>query len=108
MSDRADPSYDRRAGQERAADAPPPIVYDPPTDPLEIVAQGERWVAINKPSMLLSVPGRGEDKADCAHARVATLYPDATGPLTVHRLDLETSGILLFGLDPRAQATLSR
>ena len=55
-------------------------------------------IAISKPSGLLSVPGRGADKQDCAHRRVQTDYADA---LIVHRLDMGTSGILIFarGLD---------
>lgn len=72
-----------------------------------VIARADRWLAIDKPSGLLSVPGRGADKADCARSRVRALVPEATGPLTVHRLDLETSGILLFGLDRRAHASLS-
>lgn len=89
--------------------APPPAhIYDPPLGPLVVVAEGERWVAVDKPSGLLSVPGRTEDKQDCARSRLELQYPDATGPITVHRLDMDTSGILLMALDPRAQATLSR
>lgn len=61
-------------------------------------------VAIDKPSGLLSVPGRGPDKADCASARVQALYPDA---LIVHRLDMGTSGLLVFGRGPEAQRRLS-
>jgi tRNA pseudouridine32 synthase/23S rRNA pseudouridine746 synthase len=50
-------------------------------------------VVVNKPSGLLSVPGRGEDKQDCASLRVQALYPDA---LIVHRLDMATSGLLVM------------
>lgn len=86
----------------------PELPYNPPAEGPEVIEQGERWVAVNKPSGLLSVPGRGEHKADCARSRVQAMFPDATGPMTVHRLDLETSGILLLALDKRAHVTLSR
>ena len=56
---------------------------------------------------MLSVPGKGPEKADCAAARIAALFPSATGPLVVHRLDMETSGLLVFGLDEDAQRDLS-
>ncbi len=62
---------------------------------------------VDKPSGMLSVPGKGPEKADCAAARIAALFPSATGPLVVHRLDMETSGLLVFGLDPEAQRDLS-
>jgi tRNA pseudouridine32 synthase/23S rRNA pseudouridine746 synthase len=57
---------------------------------------------------MLSVPGKGPEKADCAARRVAAMFPRATGPLVVHRLDMETSGLLVFGLDEASQRELSR
>lgn len=63
---------------------------------------------VDKPAGLLSVPGKGADKADCVPARVAKLFPKATGPLVVHRLDMDTSGLLVLGLNPDAQRALSR
>jgi tRNA pseudouridine32 synthase / 23S rRNA pseudouridine746 synthase len=62
-------------------------------------------LAIDKPAGLLSVPGRGPDKADCAIARVQAHFADA---LVVHRLDMGTSGILVFGRGLQAQRALSR
>jgi len=67
-----------------------------------------RWVVIDKPAGLLSVPGKGAEKQGCAAARVREAFPDARGPLVVHRLDMDTSGLLLFGLDDDAQRQLSR
>jgi tRNA pseudouridine32 synthase / 23S rRNA pseudouridine746 synthase len=61
-------------------------------------------VVVNKPSGLLSVPGRGADKQDCVAARVQALYP---GALTVHRLDMETSGLMLMARSAYAQRTLA-
>lgn len=66
-----------------------------------------RWVVIDKPSGLLSVPGKGADKQDCAASRVRAAFAHADGPLVVHRLDMDTSGLLLLGLDAEAQRLLS-
>lgn len=74
---------------------------------LSIVHQTPRYVVIDKPSGLLSVPGKGEANKDCVAARVARLFPAATGPLIVHRLDMDTSGLIVLGLDPDAQRDLS-
>ncbi|GMV26107.1 MAG: hypothetical protein AMXMBFR58_21380 [Phycisphaerae bacterium] len=75
---------------------------------LPIIHASDRFVVIDKPSMMLSVPGRGEHKQDCVAARVRTKFPTATGPLTVHRLDYETSGLMVFALDEEAHRLLSR
>jgi tRNA pseudouridine32 synthase/23S rRNA pseudouridine746 synthase len=61
-------------------------------------------VIVNKPSGLLSVPGRGDEKQDCMISRVQAEFPEA---LTVHRLDMETSGLLVFARGPEAQRALS-
>lgn len=62
---------------------------------------------MDKPAGMLSVPGKGANKQDCVASRVAAMFPGATGPLVVHRLDMETSGLLVLGLDPGAQRSLS-
>lgn len=59
----------------------------------------------DKPAGLLSVPGRGPDKADCLAARVQARYPDAR---VVHRLDMDTSGLLVMARGADAQRALSR
>ncbi|MBW8880222.1 MAG: RNA pseudouridine synthase [Asticcacaulis sp.] len=61
-------------------------------------------VVADKPSGLLSVPGRGPDKQDCLIARVQADFPDA---LTVHRLDMATSGLIVLGRGTEAQRRLS-
>ena len=61
-------------------------------------------VVVNKPAGLLSVPGRGPDRADCAWARVAAQWPDAQ---VVHRLDQATSGLLLFARGATLQRAFS-
>ena len=81
-----------------------------PTDPpqLTVLRRHERFVAIDKPSGLLSVPGRAPEHHDSVYTRARALFPDATGPLIMHRLDWETSGVLLLALDPEAHAHLGR
>jgi tRNA pseudouridine32 synthase/23S rRNA pseudouridine746 synthase len=76
---------------------------------LAIVARGESWVVVDKPAGLLSVPGKGDEpwKKDCVASRVAAMCPDATGPMIVHRLDMDTSGLLVLGLTAEAQRGLS-
>lgn len=73
-----------------------------------IIFADPRFVVINKPSGMLSVPGKGEDKADCAVSRVRAMFPHASGPLVVHRLDMDTSGLLVLGLNPDSQRDLSK
>jgi tRNA pseudouridine32 synthase / 23S rRNA pseudouridine746 synthase len=72
------------------------------------VFQDEHLVVVDKPSGLLSVPGKGAQHQDCVASRVRAMFPRATGPLTVHRLDMDTSGLLVLGLTPEAQRSLSR
>ena len=59
---------------------------------------------LDKPAGLLSVPGRGPDKQDCASARAQAQWPDA---LIVHRLDMATSGLLLMARGAALQRSLS-
>lgn len=80
------------------------VDYAPPQDPLEVLHEDHEMLAVNKPSGLLSVPGRGEHLADCLLSRVQAAYPTA---LLVHRLDRDTSGVMVFGLTPHAQRFLS-
>ena len=65
----------------------------------------DAFVIVDKPSGLLSVPGRGPHKADCLSARVQAAFPDA---LVVHRLDMETSGLMVFARGIEAQRTIGR
>jgi tRNA pseudouridine32 synthase/23S rRNA pseudouridine746 synthase len=62
-------------------------------------------VVLDKPSGLLAVPGRGPDLQDCQSARVQAVIPAA---LVVHRLDRDTSGLMVMALTPQAQRDLSR
>lgn len=71
---------------------------------LEIVFLDGSLVAVDKPTGLLSVPGRGADKQDCAYSRIRGQFPEA---LMVHRLDMDTSGLMLFARSLEVQRNLS-
>lgn len=78
-------------------------IYSPPDTPLSILHQDHEILIVDKPTGLLSVPGRGEHLADCLLSRVQAAFPEA---LLVHRLDRDTSGIMVFALTPHAQRHL--
>jgi len=77
--------------------------YSPPQDPLIILHDDHEILIVDKPSGLLSVPGKGEHLADCLLSRVQAVFPMA---LLVHRLDRDTSGVMVFALTPNAQRHL--
>jgi tRNA pseudouridine32 synthase/23S rRNA pseudouridine746 synthase len=79
--------------------------YQPPVDTgLDVLFVDETLLVVDKPSGLLSVPGRGEHKQDCLITRVQREYADA---LIVHRLDMETSGLLMLARGKEAHRHLS-
>ena len=53
------------------------LSYNPPSDPLDIIYEDAEIVLVNKPSGLLSVPGKGEDLSDCLIERLKVIFPDA-------------------------------
>lgn len=61
---------------------------------LEIIFEDEWLVVVNKPAGMLSVPGK-EEEMDSVYQRLKVKYPEASGPMIVHRLDMATSGLLL-------------
>lgn len=80
--------------------------YLPPADTgLEPLFADATLLVVDKPAGLLSVPGRGEDKADCLASRIQARFPDA---LIVHRLDMSTSGLLLLARGEEMHRQLSR
>jgi tRNA pseudouridine32 synthase/23S rRNA pseudouridine746 synthase len=72
-----------------------------------IIHEDERLIVLDKPSGLLSVPGIGPEKADCLAARVAAAFPEQE-PRIVHRLDRDTSGVIVMAFDAEAHRELSR
>jgi tRNA pseudouridine32 synthase/23S rRNA pseudouridine746 synthase len=73
------------------------------TPPLIAIHEDEHLLVLEKPSGLLCVPGRGDDKQDCLSARAQRQWPDA---LVVHRLDMATSGLVLMARNPAVQRAL--
>jgi len=78
--------------------------YAPPDEPLRVIHADHALLVVDKPAGLLTVPGKGEDLADCLIARVQKVFPEA---LLVHRLDRDTSGVIVFALTRHAQRELS-
>ena len=74
-------------------------------DSFQLIHADDSLLVLNKPSGLLAVPGRGEDKQDCLSRRVQAHYPDA---LIVHRLDMATSGLMLMARGIAMQRALSQ
>lgn len=83
----------------------PAFTYTPPADPPQVLHADHEILVVAKPAGLLSVPGRGEGKSDCLIERLRGAFPTI---LLVHRLDQDTSGVMVFGLTPHAQRTLSK
>ncbi len=81
------------------------FTYAPPAEAPAILHADHEILVVGKPAGLLSVPGRGEGKADCLIERLRGAFPTI---LLVHRLDQDTSGVMVFGLTPHAQRHLSK
>lgn len=77
--------------------------YNPPQDSLTFLHDDHEVLLVEKPSGLLSVPGKGPELADCLITRVQAVFPTA---LLVHRLDRDTSGVMIFALTRHAQRHL--
>lgn len=83
-----------------------PFVYNPPAEPwLDILYLDKDILVVNKPSGLLTNPGRSEDMQDCLLHRVQQQFPLAQ---LVHRLDMSTSGLVVFALRRKAEAALKQ
>lgn len=79
--------------------------YAPPDVPLSILYQDRSLLVADKPSGLLSVPGKLEGRSDCLETRLRLAYP---GTLLVHRLDCDTSGVMIFARNKAAQGFLGQ
>lgn len=82
-----------------------PFHYRPPVSPLDILHQDKDIIVLNKPSGLLTCPGKGEHLADSLLSRVQQQFPQAR---LVHRLDLATSGIVVIALRKKAEIALKQ
>lgn len=78
--------------------------YNPPNTEIPILYQDDHLLLVNKPSGLLSVPGKTPEKHDCLISRVQVHFPDA---LIVHRLDMSTSGLMILALGKSMHRSLS-
>ncbi len=83
---------------------PPDTPVPAPAPGIKLVYADEALIVLDKPSGLLSVPGRGPDKQDCLSARVQAQFSDA---LVVHRLDMATSGLMVMARSAPVQRAMS-
>lgn len=89
----------------QSAAVPPPPPYRPPHAPyLSVAHMDDEAIVVDKPAGLLSVPGRPAGGSDCVETRAAAAFGRA---FIVHRLDLDTSGLILLARTKRAQRALS-
>jgi tRNA pseudouridine32 synthase/23S rRNA pseudouridine746 synthase len=82
---------------------PPPRVYAPPPGELRVIYRDEAIVIIDKPAGLLSTPGNGPDMRDSVVSRAEAIAP---GARVVHRLDMDTSGVMVLALNGAAHRHL--
>ncbi|WP_417477510.1 RluA family pseudouridine synthase [Maricaulis sp.] len=86
--------------------SPRPFTYNPPpAGPLPIVHVDDHILVLDKPAGLLTVAGNTPELADCLEARVLARYPGAT---MIHRLDMDTSGLIVLALNARAHAHIGK
>ncbi|WHP04471.1 pseudouridine synthase [Acinetobacter corruptisaponis] len=81
------------------------FIYMPPQEPLEIIYEDEDLVVVNKPAGLLSVMGRLPEHQDSAYLRILEKFPTAK---VTHRLDMATSGLLMFAKHRDAEVVVSK
>jgi tRNA pseudouridine32 synthase/23S rRNA pseudouridine746 synthase len=82
-----------------------PYIVPPCTRPVEILYRDEHLLFINKPDLLLSIPGRHPQNGDCVIRRMQQQHPTAS---MVHRLDLDTSGVMVIPLAKQVHSHISR
>ena len=79
--------------------------YQPPDVPLSILYQDRDIIVVDKPAGLLSVPGKLDGRKDCLETRLRAAFWDS---LLVHRLDCDTSGVMIFARTKQAQGFLGQ
>lgn len=83
---------------------PNQYIYTPPMEPyLTVIHEDEDIIVLDKPSGLLSVPGKPEELKDCLESRARERYPTAS---TIHRLDKDTSGVVVMALNKWAHGRI--
>ena len=80
-------------------------ILTPTTEPWQLIYQDEQLIVVNKPAMLLTVPGRHPANFDCLVSRVQQEFPTAQ---VVHRLDYDTSGLVILPLTKSALSNISK
>ena len=75
---------------------------------MKLIHEGPNFVVVEKASGFLSVPGRGPGKRDCVAARIKEVFPGCLPQPAVHRLDMDTSGLMVLALTAAAHKNLSR
>ncbi len=75
---------------------------------MQIIHSDPYIIVIIKPGGMLAVPGRGADKQDCATNRLRSLFPDIPVQPAVHRLDMTTSGLMVFARNKESHRQLCR
>ena len=83
----------------------PPYLVPHSSEPIQVLYRDADVLLVRKPDLLLSVPGRHPLNRDCLITRLQVDYPSAK---TVHRLDLDTSGVMIIALSARSQSALGR
>ena len=83
----------------------PDFAYDPPDTPLQILHEDAAIIVVDKPAGLLTVPGKLANREDCLITRLQAARWDA---LTVHRLDCDTSGVIIFARTKQSQGFLGQ
>jgi tRNA pseudouridine32 synthase/23S rRNA pseudouridine746 synthase len=83
----------------------PPYIVPYCHETIGLVYADQQLIMVNKPSQLLSVPGRHPQNKDCLATRIQQQYPSAR---IVHRLDMDTSGVMVLALNSESHKALSR
>ncbi len=88
------------------ADTPRPFEYTPPpVGPLPVLHVDDHLLVLDKPTGLLTVPGNRPERADCLESRARAEFPTAR---IIHRLDMDTSGVIVLALTAYAQAHIGK
>ena len=106
-------SPESAAGGDEAVEAAeaataPPLLGGPPAGELRVVYEDAWLVVVDKPAGLLTVPGLVRELADCVLARLRARHPEHPDLLVAHRLDLDTSGLVVAAKDLATHAALQR